>query len=647
MRTAQAMSVGALVGGAWCGVEALTVWAVGLTPAHGPWAVGVLLATVGGCAALWAVVGAVARAPSAAAVSLTSLTVLTAWSLVGKLVDIATAGGLDASVVAFGTATAALLAAWIVDRWAAAGPARAQQLTVVASALGLTLAIGLPVQLHVYLSPWTAEALGALAGTTGVALLLGWAIARGTGPKGWIALGGGLTALAYLSAAWPHPTPVAPEVAATGPGAGRRPALLVVVDTLRKDRLGVYGNDRGLTPHLDRLAAGGVAVPDAIAPAPWTLPSVASLLTGRPPWEHGAGVNPGPGNTRTGLRAGLGTTWLGELRAEGWTTAAIVTNPWLTRSTGLARDLDHYDDRLGPGVQPVLSHPADRLFGVGWPRFRRAEAITDAALELLARWPDEGWVLVVHYMDAHGPFDASDEELRAIGVEPATAKAEDRYDAAVARIDAALGRLLRAMPHEAVVAVVADHGEEWGEARKRPPGTPVGARHGHTLHAELLEVPMILRGVPGSDRLLAGPVSLVELGPIVHEALDPGGSEALPAPAPVAFVRPDAVVRPDADVLSDAVERSGAVVRSGAVLFGPRQTAATGADVKVIVDADGTRWFDRRADRSEQTSSASPPAGWSNERAERFAEPPSVGVTAGSPSLDLSPALEALGYSEP
>ena len=65
--------------------------------------------------------------------------------------------------------------------------------------------------------------------------------------------------------------------------------LLIIIDTLRADKLGCYGGSRGLSPQIDRLAADGVRFERAYAHAPWTLPAMASLLTSLHPQEHGAG----------------------------------------------------------------------------------------------------------------------------------------------------------------------------------------------------------------------------------------------------------------------------------------------------------------------------------------------------------------------
>jgi Sulfatase len=60
----------------------------------------------------------------------------------------------------------------------------------------------------------------------------------------------------------------------------------IVIDTLRADRLGAYGNQRGLTPFLDEPAEKGVVFENTYAPSSWTMPSVASLFTSRLPSQH-------------------------------------------------------------------------------------------------------------------------------------------------------------------------------------------------------------------------------------------------------------------------------------------------------------------------------------------------------------------------
>ncbi|RMH15726.1 MAG: hypothetical protein D6696_19875, partial [Acidobacteria bacterium] len=126
-----------------------------------------------------------------------------------------------------------------------------------------------------------------------------------------------------------------------------RPALMVLylVDTLRADRLGCYGGDGRLTPHLDALAADGVVFDRALAETSWTKPAVASVLTGLPPLAHGVH------DPELGLPQAV-TTVAERLRAAGWTTAAFVTSAHVTEASGFAQGFGHFD---------FSYDPADRL----------------------------------------------------------------------------------------------------------------------------------------------------------------------------------------------------------------------------------------------------------------------------------------------
>ena len=140
---------------------------------------------------------------------------------------------------------------------------------------------------------------------------------------------------------------------------GPRLLLLVSVDTLRADRLGVYGSDLGLTPNLDALAFMA-----AYAAAPFTLPSVSALMTGRHPEALGIFSN-------ESLLPASVPTLASELKRSGWKTRAVVSNFILRKASGIASGFETFDD-LFPQVEIVRM----------WPE-RVAPDTTDAALELL------------------------------------------------------------------------------------------------------------------------------------------------------------------------------------------------------------------------------------------------------------------------
>jgi len=264
--------------------------------------------------------------------------------------------------------------------------------------------------------------------------------------------------------------------------------LLVTLDTTRADHLGAYGYPHVDTPTLDGWAAAGVTFERCITPAPLTLPSHASLLTGLLPPRHGVHTN---GEAALSQEA---ETLAERLRDAGYATGAVVGAFVLDARFGLAQGFERYDDDLAQGAQPSR---------YGYLQ-RDAAAVTDAALAFLedARRPFFLWV---HYFDPHAPYAPPLDGSQRVST-------RTPYDAEIGYVDAQLARLAQyletsgAARHTLVVAT-ADHGEglwEHGEVT-----------HGLFVYESTLRVPLIVRF---PDRRAAGtrvaePVSLVDLAP--------------------------------------------------------------------------------------------------------------------------------------
>ncbi|MBZ0270102.1 sulfatase, partial [bacterium] len=272
--------------------------------------------------------------------------------------------------------------------------------------------------------------------------------------------------------------------------------LLVTIDTLRSDRLGFEGWTAADTPVLDRLAAGGVVFRTALATAPVTLPSHASILTGLYPPRHGAldnGIYSLPEGVPT-----LATI----LKDAGYATSASIGAYVLHRQYGLARGFDVYDDRF--------RHPsADAA------RERRGAHVVDRAIRWLReRDHDAPFFLWAHLYDPHAPYSPPAEY----------AGFADPYDGEIAYVDACIGALLDALREEGslartLVVVTADHGEAFGDGGERT--------HGLLLRESTLRVPWILRAkgaLPGG-REIADVVSGADVAPTVLALL------GLPVPA--------------------------------------------------------------------------------------------------------------------
>ncbi len=280
--------------------------------------------------------------------------------------------------------------------------------------------------------------------------------------------------------------------------ARRRPSdaapsvLLLTVDTLRPDALGwvVDGRD---TPNLDRLAAEGLAFPAAVAPAPLTLPSHLTMMSGLVPPRHGVRDN--------GQVVGSAPELLAErLAAAGWTTAAFVSGFPLAARFGLDRGFSHYDDRFTTGEGAWLERPAPETTAevIGW--LERAE---------------RPWFLWVHYYDPHHPYHASAGRTVAAAVPGRRSETDARaaYAAEVELVDREIGRLRAALAGQEVLTVfAADHGESLGEHGE--------ATHGYFIYDSTVLVPLVLHW-PGTiaGQRSARPARLVDLAPTVLELL--------------------------------------------------------------------------------------------------------------------------------
>jgi arylsulfatase A-like enzyme len=318
-------------------------------------------------------------------------------------------------------------------------------------------------------------------------------------------------------------------VLVAGCGPTRDPALsgllLLTVDTLRADRLGAYGSERGLTPHLDALAREALVFEAAYAPAPFTFPSLAGLFTGRYPGELGIRSN------RSAIPQDV-PTLASALRERGWRTGAVVSNFVLRAKTGLADGFDVYDDTM---LQTELVRDLPE---------RTARFTTDAALDVATQVAGTGapWLLWVHYQDPHGPYNPPPdmrEPLLAdaqaapdgdrllteivnsgLGGIPGYQLVDDRrdvafyragYDAEVGYTDREIGRLLEGLEARGVLdraglIFAADHGEALGEH-------DYWFAHGHQLTDELVRVPLLVR-LPGlAPGRRSDVVSLVDVFP--------------------------------------------------------------------------------------------------------------------------------------
>lgn len=272
--------------------------------------------------------------------------------------------------------------------------------------------------------------------------------------------------------------------------------VLVTLDTTRADRIGAYGARVVPTPHLDRVAREGVLFEEAIAQAPLTLPSHATLFTGRYPPFHGVRHN------GTYQLPASETTLAERLRQAGFETAGFVGAFVLNRGFGVEQGFDVYDEV-----------PVSRYRG-GRDQIFEAERTADDVNRRVFAWLDRRgagrFFLWVHYYDPHDPYQPPETPARSL--------AGDGYDREISYVDACFGDLLKRLRKEglldrSLLVVAGDHGESLGEHGEKT--------HGLFLYESALRVPLLLRApglLPAGGRV-RGPVELADVAPTVLDLL--------------------------------------------------------------------------------------------------------------------------------
>ncbi|MBX3025602.1 sulfatase [bacterium] len=290
--------------------------------------------------------------------------------------------------------------------------------------------------------------------------------------------------------------------------------LLVSIDTLRADRVGVYGDDVVRTPVLDRLANSGVMFTDAYSPAMWTLPSHASLFYGAHLPDTPAGLR---AQQRDAAALDIPEQPLAELlRQHGWTTAGFTGGGFLGLPFDFRRGFDVYYEFAQP-THVADACPPDRFDG--GEVFRRAD-------NWLRANGDRPFFLFVHTYDVHDrcpflPPGAGDGFGTWPELDAATyTKLDAHYRALIAETDGRLGALLQTLRDveadgHTIVIVTSDHGEGLDEHDQRGHSCQLRA------YEELVRVPLLVRDPrrPGPRRVKT-PVSLIDLAPTVLALLD-------------------------------------------------------------------------------------------------------------------------------
>ena len=285
--------------------------------------------------------------------------------------------------------------------------------------------------------------------------------------------------------------------------------ILIVIDCLRADHVGYFGYTRNTTPYLDELAKSGVVFKNAYSNAPWTKPSVVSMLTSLLPNEHGAV------NYNDALPDEYVT--LGEIMGKlGYETLFFNGgNPWIKQKFNIPQG-----------------------FQIQYHAISRAEELTDNFLSVI-RETNKKFFAYLHYMDAHVPYHQNrytlmyttsnnddfvpgsityskvEQSMRS-GKLTAQAKEylEALYDGQVRYVDMNIHRVMNFLKEQGLldntlIIITSDHGEEFWDHGN--------FEHGHSLYNELLKVPLIITGRNLTHKKIDDNIRLIDIAPTVVE----------------------------------------------------------------------------------------------------------------------------------
>jgi arylsulfatase A-like enzyme len=302
--------------------------------------------------------------------------------------------------------------------------------------------------------------------------------------------------------------------------------VLIGVDTLRADHVSCYGYEKGTTPCIDKLAAGGVRFSRCISQAPWTLPSFATIFTSRYPSQHGAQINRNlrdlSKNEPRKLKDVL--TLTGILRNHGFLTHGYVSNPFT--AFGMDSDFNYFTFRWGG-----------------------AHEITDEGIQFLRNNCKKSFFLYLHYNDPHehhkpvpAPYTLQFvreqilDDLNSSKIAPEYGSIfyhvkHELYDAQISFADSQVGRFLKELRSlglwgKTLIVLLSDHGEEFfdhEEISKKyglDPRGLYGYGHGQSLYQELLSVPLIMAGggIP-KGKVVEGKAMLIDVMPTILDYL--------------------------------------------------------------------------------------------------------------------------------
>ncbi|MCM2317271.1 MAG: sulfatase [Thermoanaerobaculia bacterium] len=373
-------------------------------------------------------------------------------------------------------------------------------------------------------------------------------------------------------------------------GRAAAPVIVIVFDTVRADAVGFGGAPDPSTPNVDAIVRDGWTSSRAYAAASWTIPSVASLLTGRVPATH---------EDTMGVPLGIVPeirTLSEDFRDAGWATAAFVANPTLHSGIGFSKGFDTFF--VTPYEYPSITLPAP--------------ATMQHVIPWIAAHEGEPFFLWVHLMDPHDPYTPPDRARGVTPFDPAYSgsivgdevnhlllgdlpKPPQRdirhltalYHDEIRYADQEIGKLWKALPEDlrrrATIIFTSDHGEEMGDHGSW--------KHGPTLWDEVIRVPLAIRPGEGRPNVSLGenvPVSLLDILPTVANLAGiPGSERPLDGRS---LLDPDAAARkalPAITMMTGGPTRAAVVRGDSKLIFFDRENRTSSPDP--TKDPDGAK----------------------------------------------------------
>jgi arylsulfatase A-like enzyme len=323
--------------------------------------------------------------------------------------------------------------------------------------------------------------------------------------------------------------------------------VLLTIDSLRADHCGFMGDDRGLTPNMDRLAEDGLVFERAISPGPSTLDALPGTFTG-------VDLAASEADTRDLCRHHLRATdpIPERLSRLGYETGGFTANPWTSRYFGFDRGFDHFEDFMAEADGEGDTGDGSRLaYGLrllkNWSREAGMVASWDSFYDEVVEWTESAgepyfcWVFLV---DVHMPYlpvpefrsqsrlgtYASNLWLYLTGHDPdvfegvASDRLRSAYEDTIRYTDDRLGQFVEDVGEETTVVVHADHGEAFGERGVYG--------HGPTLSTEQIHVPLFVANGPSGR--VSEPLSLRRLPDLLTTLADDGDPSSLTGPVATA-----------------------------------------------------------------------------------------------------------------